>query len=74
MNVLPIEARQEEGRGCQTALLQAAVLQANLDGITARLLDGHLTYCVAHAVGTGQSPEEVRSLLKPIQTLLFTRR
>ena len=64
----------EEGRGCHAALLQASVLQADIDTIAARLVDGHLKYCVTRAIGSGQTPDEVQSLLTPLQTLLFTRR
>ena len=64
----------DEGRGCHAALLQAAVLQVDVDAIAARLVDGHLRYCVTRAIGSGQTPDEVRNLLSPLQTLLFTRR
>ncbi|MEK6720990.1 MAG: metal-sensing transcriptional repressor [Chloroflexota bacterium] len=64
----------DEGRGCHAALLQASVLQADIDTIAARLVDGHLKYCVTRAIGSGQTPDEVQSLLTPLQTLLFTRR
>jgi len=64
----------DEGRGCHAALLQASVLQADIDAIAARLVDGHLKYCVARAIGSGQTPDEVQGLLMPLQTLLFTRR
>ncbi len=69
-----LAAELEQGRGCHAALLQASVLQVDLDTITARLLDGHLKSCVARAIGSGQSPDEVQALLMPLQTLLFTRR
>jgi len=61
-------------RGCHVALLQAAVLQADLDSIGARLVDGHLRYCVSHAVAEGQTPDEVHAMLVPVQSLLFARR
>ena len=64
----------EEGRGCHAALLQASVLQADIDAIAARLVDGHLKYCVTRAIGSGQTPDEIQGLLMPLQTLLFTRR
>ena len=64
----------EEGRGCHAALLQASVLQADIDAIAARLVDGHLKYCVTRAIGSGQTPDEIHGLLTPLQTLLFTRR
>ena len=64
----------EEGRGCHAALLQASVLQADIDAIAARLVDGHLKYCVTRAIGSGQTADEVQGLLMPLQTLLFTRR
>ena len=63
-----------EGRGCHAALLQASVLQADIDAIAARLVDGHLRYCVTRAIGAGQTPAEVQGLLAPLQSLLFTRR
>jgi DNA-binding FrmR family transcriptional regulator len=64
----------DEGRGCHAALLQASVLQADVDAISARLVDGHLKYCVTRAIGSGQTPDEVQGLLTPLQTLLFARR
>jgi len=64
----------EEERGCDAALLQVSVLQADLDAIAGRLVDGHLRYCVRQAIATGQSPDEVQSLLTPLQSLLFARR
>ena len=64
----------EEERGCHVALLQVSVLQADLDVIARRLVDGHLRYCVRQAIVTGQSPDEVQSLLTPLQSLLFARR
>ncbi len=64
----------DEGRGCHAALLQASVLQADIDAIAARLVDGHLKYCVTRAIGSGQTPAEIHGLLMPLQTLLFTRR
>lgn len=63
-----------ERRGCHAALTQVAVLQADLDTIAARLVDGHLRYCVAHAVADHQSPQEVLGLLVPVQSVLFARR
>jgi DNA-binding FrmR family transcriptional regulator len=63
----------EEERGCHAALLQVSVLQADLDAIAGRLVDGHLRYCVRQAIATGQSPDEVQSLLTPLQSLLFAR-
>ena len=44
------------------------------DAIAARLVDGHLKYCVTRAIGSGQTPDEIQGLLTPLQTLLFTRR
>jgi len=64
----------DERRGCHAALAQVAVLQADLDAVASRLVDGHLRYCVAHAISEGQRPEEVLSLLVPIQSVLFARR
>lgn len=64
----------EEDRGCHAALLQVSVLQADLDAIAGRLVDGHLRYCVRQAIATGQGPDEVQSLLTPLQSLLFARR
>jgi DNA-binding FrmR family transcriptional regulator len=64
----------EEGRGCHAALLQVAVLQSDLDAIAARLVDGHLRFCVNRAVAEGQTPEEVHAMLVPVQSLLFARR
>lgn len=69
-----LEREVEEGRGCHAALLQASVLQADIDAIAARLVDGHLKYCVTRAIESGQTPDEVQGLLTPLQTLLFTRR
>lgn len=64
----------EEERGCHAALIQVSVLQADLDVIARRLVDGHLRYCVRQAIVTGQSPDEIHSLLTPLQSLLFARR
>ncbi len=64
----------DERRGCHAALAQVAVLQADLDTVASRLVDGHLRYCVAHAVAEGQRPDEILSLLVPIQSVLFARR
>lgn len=64
----------EQERGCHAALLQVSVLQADLDAIAGRLVDGHLRYCVRQAIVAGQSPDEVQSLLTPLQSLLFSRR
>jgi len=64
----------EQERGCLAALLQVSVLQADLDAIASRLVDGHLRYCVRQAIATGQGPDEVESLLTPLQSLLFARR
>ncbi len=64
----------EEERGCHAALLQVSVLQADLDAIASRLVDGHLRYCVRQAIASGQSPDEVHSLLTPLQSLLSARR
>ncbi len=64
----------EQERGCDAALLQVSVLQADLDTIARRLVDGHLRYCVRQAIATGQSPDEVQSLLTPLQSLLSARR
>jgi len=64
----------DEGRGCHAALLQASVLQADIDAIAGRLVDGHLKYCVTRAIGSGQTAAEVHGLLMPLQTLVFTRR
>ena len=64
----------DEDRGCHAALLQASVLQADIDAIASRLVDGHLKYCVTRAIGSGQTAAEVQGLLMPLQTLLFTRR
>jgi DNA-binding FrmR family transcriptional regulator len=64
----------DEGRGCHAALLQASVLQADIDAIASRLVDGHLRYCVTRAIGSGQTADEVHGLLVPLQTLLFARR
>ncbi len=62
------------GRGCHAALLQASVLQADIDAIAARLVDGHLKYCVTRAIGSGQTAAEIQGLMMPLQTLLFARR
>lgn len=64
----------EEERGCHAALLQVSVLQADLDAIAGRLVDGHLRYCVREAIVAGEGPDEVQSMLMPLQTLLFARR
>lgn len=64
----------EEERGCHAALLQVSVLQADLDTITGRLVDGHLRYCVREAVATGQGPDEIGAMLTPLQSLLYARR
>ncbi len=64
----------DEGRGCHAALLQASVLQADIDAIAARLVDGHLKYCVTRAIGSGQTAAEIQGLMLPLQTLLFARR
>ena len=64
----------DERRGCHAALAQVAVLQADLDMVASRLVDAHLRYCVAHAVAEAQSPDEILSLLVPIQSVLFARR
>jgi len=64
----------EQERGCHAALLQVSVLQADLHAIASRLVDGHLRYCVRQAIATGQGPDEVQSLLTPLQSLLFARR
>lgn len=64
----------EQERGCHAALLQVSVLQADLDAIAGRLVDGHLRHCVRQAVAAGQSPDEVQALLVPLQSLLFSRR
>jgi DNA-binding FrmR family transcriptional regulator len=64
----------EQERGCVAALLQVSVLQADLDAIASRLVDGHLRYCVRGAIAAGQSPDEVGALLQPIQSLLYARR
>jgi DNA-binding FrmR family transcriptional regulator len=64
----------DRGRGCHAALLQASVLQADVDAIAASLVDGHLRYCVTRAIGAGQTQDEIRALLAPLQSLLFTRR
>ncbi len=64
----------DEGRGCHAALLQASVLQADIDAIAARLVDGHLKYCVTRAIGSGQTAAEIQGLMMPLQTLLFARR
>lgn len=63
-----------EDRGCNAALLQAVVLQADLDTIAARLVDGHLKYCVTQAIVEDRRPDEVHALLVPLQSLLFARR
>ncbi|MFN8629269.1 MAG: metal-sensing transcriptional repressor [Chloroflexota bacterium] len=62
-----------EERGCHAALLQVSVLQADLDAIAGRLVDGHLRYCVREAVAAGAGPDEVAALLTPLQSLLFAR-
>lgn len=64
----------DEERGCHAALLQVSILQADLDAIASRLVDGHLRYCVRQAIVSGQGPDEVHSLLTPLQSLLFARR
>jgi DNA-binding FrmR family transcriptional regulator len=64
----------EEERGCHAALLQVSVLQADLDTIAGRLVDGHLRYCVREAVASGQSPDEIGAMLTPLQSLLYARR
>lgn len=64
----------DEQRGCHAALLQVAVLQADLDSVSARLVDSHLRYCVSRAVAEGQTPDEVHAMLVPVQSLLFARR
>ncbi len=64
----------DEGRGCHAALLQASVLQADIDAIAARLVDAHLKYCVTRAIESGQTAAEIHGLLMPLHTLLFTRR
>lgn len=64
----------DERRDCHAALAQVAVLQADLDAVAFRLVDGHLRYCVAHAIAEGQRPDEVVNLLVPIQSVLFARR
>ncbi len=64
----------EEERGCHAALLQVSVLQADLDTIAGRLVDGHLRYCVREAVASGQGPDEIGAMLTPLQSLLYARR
>lgn len=64
----------DEERGCHAALLQVSVLQADLDAIAGRLVDGHLRYCVREAIASGQSPDEIGAMLTPLQSLLYARR
>ena len=68
-----LAAELEQGRGCHAALLQASILQVDLDKIHRATGGRHLKSCVARAIGGGQSPDEVQALLMPIQTLLLTR-
>lgn len=64
----------DEERGCHAALAQAAVIQSNVNSVISRLVDGHLRYCLPHAVASGQSPEEIQGLVAPLQSVLFARR
>jgi DNA-binding FrmR family transcriptional regulator len=64
----------DEERGCHAALVQVAVLQADLDTIASHLVDGHLRFCIGRAVAEGQTPDEIHAMLVPVQSLLFARR
>lgn len=64
----------DQQRGCHAALTQVSALQADLDAISERLVDGHLRYCVAHAVDAGRSADEIQAMLTPLRSLIFMRR
>lgn len=67
-----LERQVREQRECHASLAQAAVLETDLRGIVARLVDGHLRHCVIGAIERGQGPDEVARLLAPIRSILFT--
>jgi DNA-binding FrmR family transcriptional regulator len=65
----------ESGRECHAALTQVTVVQADVDQVRDRLLEGHLRYCLAPALAEGRDPDEIAALLAPVASLFgVTRR
>ena len=71
-----IERMIEEGRYCLDVLTQVAAVKTALEGVAARLLEDHVTHCVAQALASGDpdvAGEKSEELLAAVQRFSRTR-
>ena len=71
-----IERMIDEGRYCIDVLTQVAAVKTALEGVAARLLEDHVTHCVAQALASGDpdvAGEKSAELLAAVQRFSRTR-
>ncbi len=71
-----IEKMVEDDRYCIEILTQIAAVSAALEQVGARLLEGHVTHCVADALASGDEAaarEKTTELLDAVQRFVKTR-
>ena len=71
-----IERMVEEDRYCIDILTQIAAVRTALEQVGAKLLEDHVTHCVAEALASGDAAvagEKSEELLAPVHRLSRTR-
>ena len=71
-----IERMIEEGRYCIDVLTQVAAVKTALEGVAAKLLEDHVTHCVAEALASGDpdvAGKKSEELLAAVQRFSRTR-
>ena len=71
-----IERMIEEDRYCIDVLTQVAAVKTALEGVAAKLLEYHVTHCVAEALASGDpdvAGEKSEELLAAVQRFSRTR-
>ena len=71
-----IERMLEEDRYCIDVLTQIAAVKTALEGVAAKVLEDHVTHCVAEALASGDAAvagEKSEELLAAVQRFSRTR-
>ena len=71
-----LERMIEEDRYCIDVLTQVAAVKTALEGVAAKLLEDHVTHCVAEALASGDpdvAGEKSEELLAAVQRFSRTR-
>jgi DNA-binding FrmR family transcriptional regulator len=71
-----VERMIEEDRYCIDILTQVAAVKTALEQVAAKLLEGHVTHCVAEALASGDpdvAGEKSEELLAAVQRFSRTR-